>query len=103
MHSHTPDNRRLMSLLRRVARQDHAAFKQLYDLTSAHLYGVTMRFVHRRDVADQILQDAYIHVWQHADSHAATLSAPMTWLIGIARNKSQDRLSREQQRSARAA
>ncbi|TFW19888.1 sigma-70 family RNA polymerase sigma factor [Duganella callida] len=92
MLTHTPENQRLVDLLQRVSLQDHAAFKQLYDLTSAHLYGVAVRFARRRELADEILQDAYINVWQQAGSYAATLSTPMTWLISIVRNKSLDRL-----------
>jgi RNA polymerase sigma-70 factor (ECF subfamily) len=92
MPIHTPENQRLVELLQRVALQDHSSFKQLYDLTSAHLYGVAMRFVRRRELADEILQDAFINVWQQADGYAATLSTPMTWLISIVRNKSLDRL-----------
>ncbi|SEN08578.1 RNA polymerase sigma-70 factor, ECF subfamily [Duganella sp. CF517] len=92
MLTHTPENQRLVDLLQRVSLQDHAAFKQLYDLTSAHLYGVAMRFVRQRELADEILQDAFINVWQQAGSYAATLSTPMTWLITIVRNKSLDRL-----------
>jgi RNA polymerase sigma-70 factor (ECF subfamily) len=92
MHTHTPENQRLVDLLKRVALQDHASFKQLYDLTSAHLYGVAMRFVRKRELADEILQDAFINVWQQAGGYSATLSTPMTWLISIVRNKSLDRL-----------
>lgn len=92
MLTHTPENQRLVGLLQRVALQNHAAFKELYDLTSGHLYGVAIRFMRKRELANEVVQDAYINVWQHAGSYAATLSTPMTWLISIVRNKSLDRL-----------
>ncbi|MEV4778173.1 sigma-70 family RNA polymerase sigma factor [Burkholderia sp. LMU1-1-1.1] len=92
MHITTPENQRLVALLQRVAVRDHASFRQLYDLTAAHLYGVAMRFVRKRELADEVLQDAFINVWQHAGSYAASLSTPMTWLISIVRNKSLDHL-----------
>lgn len=95
MQNHTPENQRLVELLQRVSLQDHAAFKQLYSLTSAHLYGVAVRFVRKRELADEIMQEAYISVWQQAGSYAATLSTPMTWLISIVRNKSLDRLRKK--------
>jgi RNA polymerase sigma-70 factor (ECF subfamily) len=94
MPTHTPENQRLVDLLQRVVLQDHVAFKQLYDLTSGHLYGVAFRFMRRRELANEVVQDAYINVWQQAGSYAATLSTPMTWLISIVRNKSLDRLRR---------
>lgn len=42
MLNHTPENQRLVNLLARVALRDQQAFKELYDLTSAHLYGVAL-------------------------------------------------------------
>lgn len=92
MHIHTPDNQRLVDLLGRVALKEQAAFRQLYDLTSAHLFGVALRFLRSRAAAEEILQDAYINVWQQAGTYAAGLSTPMTWLMSIVRNKALDRL-----------
>ena len=92
MFSKSPEQQRLVRLLQRVALRDHASFNQLYVLTSAHLYSVAMRIVRRRELADEVVQDAFINVWQHAGSYAATLSTPMTWLISIVRNKSLDHL-----------
>jgi RNA polymerase sigma-70 factor (ECF subfamily) len=43
-------------------------------------------------LADEILQDAFINIWQQAGSYVASLSAPMTWLISVVRNKSLDYL-----------
>lgn len=92
MHTHTPENQRLVDLLARVAHEDHEAFKQLYQLTSAHLYGVALRYLRSRSTADEILQEAFINVWQQAGSYASTLSTPMTWLISVVRNKALDHL-----------
>ena len=94
MPIYTPQNQRLSDLLQRVALRDHAAFEQFYNLTNAHLYGVVTRLVRKREMADEIMQEAYINVWQHAGSYSATLSTPMTWLMSIARNKSLDCLRR---------
>jgi RNA polymerase sigma-70 factor (ECF subfamily) len=92
MHTHTPENQRLVDLLGRVALKDQAAFRQLYDLTSAHLFGVALRFLRSRAAAEETLQDAYINVWQQAGTYASGLSTPMTWLMSIVRNKALDRL-----------
>lgn len=92
MLNHTPENQRLVNLLARVALRDQQAFKELYDLTSAHLYGVALRYLRTASTAEDILQEAYINVWQQAGTYAATLSAPMTWLISVVRNKALDHL-----------
>ncbi|MDY0965560.1 MULTISPECIES: RNA polymerase sigma factor [Massilia] len=92
MFNHTPENQRLVNLLARVALRDQQAFKELYDLTSSHLYGVALRYLRTASTAEEILQEAYINVWQQAGTYAATLSAPMTWLISVVRNKALDHL-----------
>jgi len=92
MFNHTPENQRLVNLLARVALRDQQAFKELYDLTSPHLYGVALRYLRTASTAEEILQEAYINVWQQAGTYAATLSAPMTWLISVVRNKALDHL-----------
>lgn len=81
-----------MGLLDRVALNDHAAFDELYARTSKHLYGVAIRLVRKREAAQEILQDAFISVWQQAGSYAAPRSSPMTWLMFIVRNKALDHL-----------
>ncbi|MBK9235588.1 MAG: sigma-70 family RNA polymerase sigma factor [Rhodoferax sp.] len=85
-----PPNEHLTRLLGRTAARDHAAFKELYDLTSAHLFGVALRIVNRRERAEEVLQEAYVNVWNQAGSYAAGLSAPMTWLTSVVRNKALD-------------
>ena len=85
-----PSNEDLTRLLARTAARDHAAFKELYDLTSAHLFGVALRILNRRERAEEVLQEAYVNVWNQAGSYAAGLSAPMTWLTSVVRNKALD-------------
>jgi len=92
MHNQTNENQRLVELLARVARHDHAAFAQLYQLTRRHLLGVAVRLMRNREVAEEILQDAFINVWQQAGRYASGMSSPMTWLIFIVRNKGLDQL-----------
>ena len=48
----------LVTLLARVAKQDRSAFSELYQATSAKLYGVIVRILVRRDIADDVLKKA---------------------------------------------
>lgn len=82
----------LAQLLARTALRDRAAFARLYRLTSAHLLGVAWRITLRREQAEEVLQDAFVNVWQHAGSYQRNIAAPMTWLINIVRNKAIDKL-----------
>ena len=83
-------NDRLVRLMARVALRDHDAFEEVYKLTSAHLLGIAVRILNRRDHAEEVLQDAYVNIWNQASSYAAGLATPMTWLISVVRNKALD-------------
>jgi len=82
-------------LLRRVAARDKAAFSALYDVTSAKLYGVVVRILHRRDLADDVLQEVYIRIWERAVDYDAGKGSPITWMAAIARNRALDEVRRK--------
>lgn len=91
----------LALLLSRVALQDRAAFAHLYRLTSHHLLGVAWRITLRREQAEEVLQDAFISVWQHAGGYQRAIASPMTWLINIVRNRAIDGLRAGREENAR--
>ena len=84
------DSAHLQKDLARVALGDRAAFARVYQATSAHLFGVALRILNRRDVAEDVLQEAFVSVWHHAGSYQAASGQPMTWMISIVRNKALD-------------
>ena len=81
-------------LLNDISRGDKVAFDQLYIATSAKLYGIVLGIVRRREVADELLQDIYLRVWQHAGRFDALRSSPITWMAAIARNCALDEVKR---------
>jgi RNA polymerase sigma-70 factor (ECF subfamily) len=83
-------NARLADLLARVAMADQRAFAELYQLTTSHLFGVALRIVRDRPVAEEILQEAFVNIWSHAGSYAAARSRPLTWLTAVVRNRCLD-------------
>jgi RNA polymerase sigma-70 factor (ECF subfamily) len=44
-----------------------------------------MRLVKQPAVADVVLQDTYISVWERAGSYASSSSAPLAWLVAALR------------------
>ena len=82
----------LAALLSRIALRDRVAFEQLYRATSAHLLGIAFRILNQRDRAEEVLQEAFMNVWNGAGGFNAALASPMTWLINIVRNKAIDSL-----------
>lgn len=83
---------RLEHLIARTVLRDQAAFRQLYDLTVRCLLAVIVRLLRDQAWAEDVLQDAYVAIWNSASGYSAAKSQPMTWLIAIARNKALDAL-----------
>ncbi|MEC3908920.1 sigma-70 family RNA polymerase sigma factor [Sphingobium sp. CR2-8] len=80
----------MIAALARVAQQDRVALRQVYDMTSAKLFGVCLRISSDREAAEDILQDVYVKIWSRADRFDATRASPITWLCAIARNTAID-------------
>jgi len=89
-------NARLMELLARTALADQHAFAELYRLTSAHLYAVALRILRESAAAEEVLQESFVSVWNHAGSYVAAKSQPFTWLTSIVRNRCLDQLRRRE-------
>src|SRR6187431_1644965 len=92
----TERSRELAGLLSRTALGDRAAFAQLYERTSGHLFAVLVRVQRDRALAEDLLQEVYVSVWRAAGAFDAARSQPLTWLTSIARNRAIDSLRRMQ-------
>lgn len=89
-------------LLVRCALRDQQAFLQLYDNTSAKLFGIILRIVKKEAWAEEALQEAFIKIWQRAADYRPAKASGMTWLVHIARNQALDALrGRERQQDLR--
>lgn len=93
MSEETPQEE-LMALLDRVAQQDAAALKRLYECTSSKLYGLALRIVSRREWAEDVLQETYLAFWRLAVDYRASLSPPMAWMGLVLRSRALDYLRR---------
>ena len=76
----------LASMLGEVSRGDRAAFTRLYEATSPKLYAIVLHIVRRRDLTDELLQETYLRIWQHAGQFNPQRGSPMAWMATIARN-----------------
>ena len=91
MSTPQPD-RELMELLDRIAAQEDSALKRLYERTSSPLFGLALRIVRNRDVAEDVLQEAFLSIWRGAGNYRASLSPPMAWMGLIVRSRALDAL-----------
>jgi RNA polymerase sigma-70 factor (ECF subfamily) len=85
----------LVSLLASAAQGDDAAFERLYAATRAKLYGIIIRILRRADLADEVMQEAYLQIWRSARDFDSQRASPMTWMIAIARNRAIDLVRRK--------
>lgn len=87
-------DRRLAELLGRCGLGDRRAFRDLYESCKSKLFAVSLRIVRERHLAEEVLQDSFVNIWNHAASYATQKSAPMTWMTAIVRNRSLDLVRR---------
>jgi len=76
-------NQREFGLMERIARQDRAAFKELYLLYHRRLARFLTRLTSRYDVVEEIINDTFFVVWQRAGDFRGA-SQVSTWVMGIA-------------------
>jgi len=82
----------LSPLMARIAAGEREALRQLYQATSAKLFGVCLRILSDREESEDVLQDVYVTIWRRADRFDGARASVMTWVSTIARNRAIDRL-----------
>ncbi len=80
----------LSAALALVARGDRTAMRLVYERSSAKLYGICLRICQDREIAADVMQEAYIKIWNRAGRFDAQRASPITWLATIARNSAID-------------
>ncbi len=89
------DRDRLGTLLGDAAAGDRVAFRDVYRATAPHLFGLALRLLRRRDAAEEVLQEAFVSIWQHAGDYRRERGSPIAWMGTIVRNRALDRIRRE--------
>ncbi len=85
----------LETLLAATAAGDEKAFGCLYAETNTRIFAVILRIVARRDLAEEILQEVFLTIWDRAADYRPDKGAPMAWLTTIGRNRALDRYRRK--------
>src|SRR5688572_11780816 len=89
-----PD-RELETLLARCALRDTAAIKVLYDHLGGYFNVIAFRLLKSEDLSNDVLQEAFVQIWQNAGTYRADLATPLTWMTSIVRYRALDRLAKE--------
>jgi RNA polymerase sigma factor (sigma-70 family) len=73
-----------------LKKRDESGLRLLYDYYSQALYGIIFRIVSDQELAEDLLQDAFVKIWKNIDSYDASKGRLYTWLLNIARNTAID-------------
>ena len=85
-----PTRAMLADLLLRTGKGDRRAFRQVYRLSAAKLFGVCLRICGERKAAEDVLQEVFVTVWLRADRFDPDRGSAIAWLATMARNRSLD-------------
>ncbi len=80
----------LIEALVATGQEDRSAFRRVYRLTSAKLFGICIRICGDRQSAEDVLQDVYVTIWKRASAFEPGRASPISWLATIARNRAID-------------
>ncbi len=82
----------LNELLLRCGKSDAEALRELYRLASPRLYALARRMLRDQTLAEDVLQEGFVKIWNNAASYAASKGSAMTWMATIIRNQALDKL-----------
>jgi len=80
------------ALMRRIAQRDEAALAELYDRFAPLLFSLALRMVGKSEIAEEVLQDAFLSVWRSAATWDARKSSLQAWLVAVTRHRAIDAL-----------
>ena len=69
-----------------------------YDKYSAALYGVILRIVKKEEIAEDVLQESLIKIWNSFQSYDASKGRLFTWVLNVSRNLAIDKIRSRQYR-----
>ena len=82
----------LADLMARSARGHEDAFGELYDLTSARIYGTVLRVLRSSDHAAEVTQEIYVEVWRQSARYSPDKGSVLGWMITMAHRRAVDRV-----------
>jgi RNA polymerase sigma-70 factor (ECF subfamily) len=81
-------------LMQHIARGDRRALEALYERHGGLALALAQRTLGEPDLAQDVVQEAFVSLWRHASEFDASRCAPRTWLLTIVRNRCIDELRR---------
>lgn len=85
-------------LFRRTAAGDDQSLRELHRRYSGVLLATAMRVLNNARDAEEVVQEAFVQIWEKASVYDAQRGKPLTWAMTLTRNKAIDHLRRVQRR-----
>lgn len=63
----------------------------MYDNYSGALFGVVKRIIKEEDLAQEVLQDAFLKIWEKIDQYQPDKGRLFTWMLNLTRNLAIDK------------
>jgi RNA polymerase sigma-70 factor (ECF subfamily) len=79
------------SLIFEMQKKNETAFSKIYTMYSEAIYGIIYSIVLDEEIAQEVLQDVFIKVWNNSKSYDSKKGRFFTWLLNIARNSAIDK------------
>lgn len=79
-------------LMEMVSGRDETALEALYDRYSGSAYALALRVVSDEGAAEEVVQDAFVSVWNRAETYDPSSGRLYSWLLAIVRNRAIDEL-----------
>ena len=90
----------LMQLLRRG---DARAFEAVYERHSGAAFSLAYRMVGRGNVAEDVVQEAFLSIWRSGARYERARGSVRTWVLGIVHHRAIDQLRRSSVHDKRRA
>ena len=85
----------LLELLMRIQGRDEAALAELYDAGVKRVYGLAIKIVLKPELAEEVVGDVFLQVWNKAKDFDSSRAIPIAWLLMLCRSRALDTLRRE--------
>ena len=89
-------------LIGRAAEGDARALEVLYDRYASVVYSFAARIVNDRQLAEEVLQEAFFRAWQQGGAFSASRGTFVTWLLSITHNLAIDEVRKRRRRPQKA-
>ncbi len=79
-------------LVLQLQNRNQQAFSYLYDNYAAALNGIIYRLVEDKELSEDILQEAFVKIWNNFSNYDTTKGRLFTWMLNLTRNLTIDTL-----------